>query len=129
MTQLILLAHAPLASALKAVALHTFPGASVTAVDVAADEAPEDVERRLRAVVAKDCEGTLVLCDVQGATPCNVAQVIANEGVTHVIAGVNVPMLWRVLCYAAEPLDALTQRALAGGGKGIVSVANKSQDT
>ncbi len=129
MTQLILLAHAPLASALKAVALHTFPGAAVTALDVAADEAPDDVERRLRAVVAKNCEGTLVLCDVQGATPCNAARVLADEGTTHVIAGVNVPMLWRVLCYASESLDSLTQRALAGGVKGIVTVSNKSQDT
>jgi predicted MFS family arabinose efflux permease/mannose/fructose-specific phosphotransferase system component IIA len=129
MTQLILLAHAPLASAMKAVALHTFPSAVVTEVDVASDEAPDGVERRLRAVIAQSRGSTLVLCDVQGATPCNAAQAVAQEGTTHVVAGVNVPMLWRVLCYASEPLDVLTQRAIAGGGKGIVSVSNKSQDT
>jgi mannose PTS system EIIA component len=33
---------------------------------------------------------------------------------------VNVPMLWRTLCYASEPLDALIGRALAGATQGVM---------
>jgi PTS system ascorbate-specific IIA component len=38
----------------------------------------------------------------------------------QVVVGVNVPMLWRTLCYAAEPLDALVGRALAGATQGVM---------
>ena len=37
----------------------------------------------------------------------------------RVVAGVNVPMLWRALCYAKEPLDALVARAVSGGTQGV----------
>jgi mannose PTS system EIIA component len=40
-----------------------------------------------------------------------------------VVAGVNVPMLWRVLCYAAEPLDLLVTRAVSGATQGVMQVA------
>ena len=60
----------------------------------------------------------LILTDVFGATPCNVAQRLADGVQVKVVAGVNVPMLWRTLCYADEPLDALVARALAGAHAG-----------
>ena len=40
-----------------------------------------------------------------------------------VIAGVNVPMLWRSLCYADEALDMLVTRAVAGATQGVMQVA------
>ena len=47
----------------------------------------------------------LILTDVFGATPCNVAQRLADGVHIKVVTGVNVPMLWRSLCYADESLD------------------------
>jgi PTS system ascorbate-specific IIA component len=41
----------------------------------------------------------------------------------RVIAGVNVPMLWRSLCYATEPLEAVVMRAMAGATQGVMQVA------
>jgi PTS system ascorbate-specific IIA component len=63
-----------------------------------------------------------VLTDVFGATPCNAVQALAGPQV-RVLAGVNVPMLWRTLCYADEPLDALVARALSGAGQGVMQVS------
>jgi PTS system ascorbate-specific IIA component len=98
MTSLLIIAHAPLATSLRSVAQHTYPDcASVLhALDVASTESPEDVEASLRTMLA--CAGgaeTLILADVFGATPCNVALRVADGNRARVVAGVNVPMLWR----------------------------------
>jgi mannose PTS system EIIA component len=41
----------------------------------------------------------------------------------RVVTGVNVPMLWRTLCYADEPLEALVARALAGATQGVMQAS------
>lgn len=124
MSGLLLIAHAPLASALKAVAEHTFPNCApqLTVLDVTPEMSVETVEREARALLAAAGHAeSLVLTDVFGATPCNAAQRLLDVGGhVRVIAGVNVPMLWRSLCYAAEPVAQLVQRASEGGARGIV---------
>jgi mannose PTS system EIIA component len=123
MTALLLIAHAPLASALKAVAEHTSIEAAsrVLALDVTPDMSIEDVQLRAQALLAQlNAESTLVLTDVFGATPCNAAQRLADGERIKVVAGVNVPMLWRALWYADEPLDMLVQRAMAGATQGVM---------
>lgn len=125
MTHLLLIAHAPLASALRTVAEHTFPSCApqLTVLDVEPEMSADEVESRARALLAEaGAEEILVLTDVAGATPCNAAQRLLGEQV-RIVSGVNVPMLWRTLCYSAEPLDALAQRAIEGGGRGITPVA------
>src|ERR1043165_6850538 len=101
MPGLLIIAHAPLASSLKAVATHTFPECAslLQALDVSADMAPEAIEAQARALLeqVRNPEA-LIFTDVFGATPCNVAQRLAShaEGAqVKVVAGVNVPMLWR----------------------------------
>ena len=129
MTAMLIVAHAPLASALKAVAMHTFPDCArrLEAMDVPADMSPEDMALQMRGMLLSlnDPE-VLVLTDVFGATPCNVAQQLAlsdDLGSIKVVTGVNVPMLWRSLCYADDALDALVARAVAGANQGIMQVA------
>ena len=47
----------------------------------------------------------------------------ARQSAAAVVAGVNVPMLWRTLCYGTnEPLDALVARAVAGATQGVMQV-------
>ena len=60
----------------------------------------------------------LVLTDVFGATPAMPHSVW--RATTYVCCRVNVPMPWRSLCYASQPLDSLADRALQGGNSGIV---------
>lgn len=122
MTDLIVLAHAPLASALKVVALHAFPDCAATlhGVDVQPTESPEEIERRLRDVIGGG--EALVLCDVFGATPCNAALRVADGVRVRVVSGVSVPMIWRVLCYGAEPLERLVTRAVDGAVQGAMQI-------
>ena len=129
MPGLLIIAHAPLASALKAVAGHTFPECArlLQALDVPADMPVEEIEVQARELLAQVRNPeALIFTDVFGATPCNAAQRLASsvEGAQiKVVAGVNVPMLWRSLCYADEPLDLLVARAVAGATQGVMQVA------
>jgi PTS system mannose-specific IIA component len=126
MPGLMIIAHAPLASALKAVAEHTFPDRAQTleVLDVSSDMAIEDVEARAREMLERvRTPEALIFTDVFGATPCNVAQRLGDGAQVRVIAGVNVPMLWRSLSYASEPLEAVVMRAMAGATQGVMQVA------
>lgn len=129
MPGLLIIAHTPLASALKAVALHTFPERAhfLEAFDVGPDMSQEDIETHARHLLHKVRNpDALILTDVFGATPCNVAQRLAQtseEGhQVKIIAGANVPMLWRSLCYEDRSLDAMVARAVAGASQGVMSV-------
>lgn len=131
MPGLLIIAHAPLASSLKVVAQHTFPDCAreLCALDVWPDTPPEDIEAAARELLRQVCDPyALVFTDVFGATPCNVAQRLADGRFVRVIAGVNVPMLWRSLCYAGEPLEALASRAMAGATQGVMQVGAGAGD-
>ncbi len=132
MPGLMIIAHAPLASSLKTVAEHTFPDCAMRleALDVFPDAPLEEIERQARAMLARvRSPEALVFTDVFGATPCNVAQRLADGLQVKVVAGVNVPMLWRSLCYAGEPLDAVVARAMAGATQGVMQVATTRPQT
>jgi PTS system ascorbate-specific IIA component len=127
MPGLLVIAHAPLASALRAVAEHVYPDSAtpLTVLDVAADMPIEKVEALAAGLLASmGTPEALILTDVFGATPCNVAQRLADGVRVKVVTGVNVPMLWRSLCYASEPLDSLVTRAVAGGTQGAMQVSS-----
>jgi len=126
MNAVLLIAHAPLAHALRECALHVFAdaGDDIGALDVDAHEPPEQTLARAQALRARWGERpVLVLTDVLGATPCNVAQRLADGERTQLLAGVNLPMLLRAITYRADPLAAMAQRALDGGVRGVVAVA------
>ena len=87
--------------------------------------AAEQAERLARAALAEvRSPQALIFTDVFGATPCNVAQRLSDGVQVRVVTGVNVPMLWRALCYGDEPLENLVSRALAGATQGVMPVGN-----
>lgn len=125
-TGILIVAHAPLASALRACVLHVYPEAAegVTALDVPPNERPETTQLAAQALLAQlRTAQTLVLTDVFGATPCNIAQRVVDGSRSKLVAGVNLPMLLRTVNYRHESLDALVTRALAGGAQCIMQVA------
>lgn len=63
--------------------------------------------------------GVLVLTDIYGATPSNVAARLLKPGHVEGIAGVNLPMLIRALTYREEPLATVVAKALSGGTEGV----------
>ena len=123
---ILIIAHAPLASALREAVLHVFPDcrADVAAFDVEPGAAPEVSLAGARlALLQVGTPRTLVLADVFGATPCNVAQRLVDGLTSRLVAGVNLPMLLRAVTYRHEALDTLVARAIAGGTQGVMQVA------
>ena len=125
-TRILLIAHAPLAQALAQCAAHVFPDsrAHVQALDVAANADPVNALHEAQALLqTSGCNPVLVLSDVFGATPHNIAQELARQRAsTRLVAGVNLPMLLRAICYRQEDLDSVVARAIAGGSQGIMQV-------
>ncbi len=125
-TRILLIAHAPLAHALRECALHVFAdcGDSVAALDVQPNERPEETLAQAQILLEQlGADSTLVLTDVFGATPCNVAQRLVDGVRSRLVTGVNLPMLLRAVSYRAEPLDSVVTRAVVGGTQGVMQVA------
>ena len=130
MNSIFIIAHAPLAQALRQCALHVFPDCeqAIVALDVLPNVSPEETLAAARITLDQQYHRApraqvLVLADVFGATPCNVAQKLIDGTRSRLVAGVNLPMLLRAVTYRHEPLDALVQRAIAGGNAGVMQVA------
>ncbi len=65
-------------------------------------------------------QGVLILSDIYGATPCNLVGKLLVPGRVEGVAGVNLPMLVRVLTYRNENLKVLVEKALSGGREGVI---------
>lgn len=65
--------------------------------------------------------GVLMLTDVFGSTPANIAARLNRPPHTQLVAGLNLPMMLRVLNYASLDLSALARAAVEGGQRGIVA--------
>ena len=81
--RIFIIAHAPLAQAMRDCAMHVYPecAATVIALDVLPNAEPEDTLTQARqALAGAEGDGLLVLTDIFGATPANVAQkMVANK--------------------------------------------------
>ncbi len=131
MPGILIIAHAPLASALRACAEHVYgstpPG--LEALDVQADADTQALLGQAEQAIARlsaDGGDVLVLADTAGATPCNTARRLvfdaAGAARLRLVGGVNLPMLLRCLCYRAEGLDRLVERAVEGGQRAIAEI-------
>jgi PTS system ascorbate-specific IIA component len=105
--------------------LHVFPDCAqaIIAIDVPPDEPPEQTLANAKELMmGHAAQDTLILTDVLGATPANVAQRLVDDVQSHLIAGVNLPMLLRTVCHRHEDVHALAKRAVDGGAQGVVQV-------
>jgi PTS system ascorbate-specific IIA component len=73
-------------------------------------------------------DGVLVLTDIYGSTPANLARDLL-DGTTRVrlVAGVNLPMLVRALSYAGLDLDSVMEKALVGGRDGVLPCVGRAE--
>ncbi len=83
---------------------------------------PDDLRQRAFELMKQldQGDGVLVLTDMYGSTPSNIAATLLSKGSVHVVAGINLPMLIRVLNYPNLDLNDLTIKAVSGGNDGIV---------
>lgn len=130
MPRLLIIAHAPMASTLKLVAAHTYADAAehLRVFDVPTDMPPEEIESHLRTLLPAEDDAdpeALILIDVFGATPANVAQRLVDGVRIRAVAGVNVAMLWRTLSSPdGATVGDLFDRAMKGGMQGVLPVAS-----
>jgi PTS system ascorbate-specific IIA component len=80
------------------------------------------VARALMATVDSG-DGVLILTDIYGATPSNIAQKLLSPGTVEGIAGVNLPMLLRVLTYRDKnDIQTVITKAVSGGCDGVLQI-------
>ena len=96
--------------------------ARAAAMGVASDADPQAALESARSIAKQldDGSGVLVLTDLYGATPANVAARLLADGRIEGIAGLSLPMLVRVLSGRDPTLAAAVQRALSGGAEGVL---------
>ena len=70
-------------------------------------------------------EGVLVMTDIYGATPSNLAMKLLEAGRIEGIAGVNLPMLLRALTYRDKDMAILVSRATSGGRDGVLNMLSR----
>jgi len=87
-------------------------------------------EEEGRAVIAHldTGEGVLLLADMFGATPSNICNRLCQLPKVAGVAGLNLPMLLRVVTHISEPLDQLARIALEGGRECIVPINSASKE-
>jgi PTS system ascorbate-specific IIA component len=104
--------------------------AHVRALSVLAKDDAARKEEEARALIAQldRGRGVLLLSDIYGATPCNIAMRLCEPGRIAGVAGVNLPMLLRVACYSNRPLDELVRRAVEGGRECIMTLDSEGCD-
>ena len=126
MAGILIIAHAPFATALRDCIAHIYGGlpARIGAIDVMPDCDPAQVVDFAHSEIdrLREDNGALVLTDMFGATPANIACRLATLPSVRVLAGVNLPMLVRAVCYRTTPLDTLVDKALTGAASGVQAI-------
>jgi len=67
-------------------------------------------------------DGVLILSDMYGGSPANIAGKLLISGKVEGVAGVNLPMLIRVLSYRDRQLQTIVTKAVSGGCDGVVRI-------
>jgi mannose PTS system EIIA component len=91
---------------------------------VTAQDDPLLLLPQARALVKEldDGSGVLILSDMYGGSPSNIATKLVVPGRVEGVAGVNLPMLIRVLTYRERPLATVLTKAVSGGCDGVLRI-------
>lgn len=121
---LLLISHNGIASHLLATAKHmlgTTPLAT-RVLDVPFDAPVEKIQKQAQIYIDyldKD-HGVLILTDLYGSTPSNIAKNLLVHSGFKLVSGLNLPMLVRILNYPELSLEAMAKKAVSGGKDGIL---------
>jgi PTS system ascorbate-specific IIA component len=126
MIGLFLLTHSTYGEALIQCACHVLNKRPVQIVQlgVAAQDDPLDALPLARDMLklVDTGGGVLILTDIYGATPSNLAMKLLEPGRVEGVAGVNLPMLLRAIAYRDKDMETLLTRTLAGGRDGVLNM-------
>jgi PTS system ascorbate-specific IIA component len=98
------------------------------AFGVAARDDPLALLPKAREAIARldDGDGVLIVSDIFGATPCNLACKLLVPGRVEGVSGVNLPMLVRAFTYRTRGMQTLLKKAVSGGCDGVMHVDTDS---
>ena len=123
MIGILLITHGTLGEALVQCVSHVMNRrpAQLMQLGISGQDDPLDalpIARRLVELVDSG-SGVLILTDILGATPANTAAKLLEPGRVEGVAGVNLPMLLRVITYRERSMDVLVKKAVAGACEGV----------
>jgi len=92
----------------------------IDVISVSKDSNPDGIVNDAEQLI-KAHPATLVLTDMYGSTPSNIACRLRTDNSVRVVGGINLPMLVRVLNYPGLGLEELVNKAVSGGKDGVMS--------
>jgi len=120
----LLITHDNVGKALLEAAINTlsFCPLSAEILSIPSDCDPEStIQHAMQKIHELDQgQGVLILTDIYGSTPSNIACALSKKENVRIISGINLPMLIRVLNYPNLDLDELVLKAISGGQEGIM---------
>jgi PTS system mannose-specific IIA component len=121
---ILIISHNDIGAALVKTATKVFDELPLptTVVNIEADTDPEILLPKLRKLVKNigANAGILILTDLFGSTPSNIAKALKNNANIRIVCGLNLPMLMRVMNYPNATIDELAEKALSGGREGVI---------
>ncbi len=126
MIGLLLITHDTLGEALVQCACHVLNKRpeQLLQLGVAAGDDPNDLiplAQQMLKIVDKG-EGVLIMTDIYGASPSNLAAKLLQPGKIEGLAGINLPMLLRAINYRDKGMETLLSRATGGGRDGVLNM-------
>ena len=126
MIGLFLVTHATYGESLIQCACHVLNRrpAQIAQLGVAMQDDPLNLLPQAREMIAwvDKGDGVLVMTDIFGATPSNIAMKLLQPGRIEGVAGVNLPMLLRALSYRDKDLPTLLAKSVSGGRDGVLNL-------
>ena len=103
---------------------------SVSSVEIQSDADPDVLLPELKRLSKEidQGDGVLILTDLFGSTPSNIAHGIKECSQCEIVTGLNLPMLLRVLNYPDLNLKEINNKAKTGGQEGIISSENAEDE-
>ena len=121
---LLVISHNGIGQALLGTATFMMDGCplQVKVLSASRDSLPDEIlEHAKESIEILDAgQGVLILTDLYGSTPNNVAQQLLKQYEVRIVTGLNLSMLLRVLNYPQLALDEMADRAVSGGKEGII---------
>lgn len=127
MIGILIISHGSLGDSLVHCANHVmgYKAPRLMNLSITIKDDPDVAEEKARTLIEQldSGDGVLMLCDICGATPCNIATRLVVPGRVECLAGVNLPMLVRTLTYCNGSLAKVAEKALSGGRDGVMRIS------
>jgi len=128
MVGLLIITHDQIGTAMIDAAQHILASTQpmLTSISVCGEQSPDDIFTQAQQQITtwnnQGCKEVLILSDLFGATPSNIAHRLTALPNAKAIAGLSLPMLLKVITYRHLPLVALIEKAQLGAAAGIILI-------